>query len=132
MPSLKNYRYDGNKEVDGVWFETPEGLKLKIARINNPLAAQMTRKLGVENQRRLRRQNVGDLINELAKRVAAKYILLDWKDLEDDDGVAITYSHEKALEFFMEYDEFYLEICEYAGRDDEFREEITEAGIKNS
>jgi len=131
MPNLNSYRYDEEKSQEGVWFKTIEGLQLKIARAGNVKAARLTRKLGVENQRRLRRTDAGDLMNDLGKQVAAKHILVGWKDIEDDNGVPIPYSSEKALQLFNEYEEFYVEVMEYAGRDDEFRDSMVEEAVKN-
>lgn len=128
---LSEYKYDSIKEEQGVWFENSEGLKLKIARAGNPKAAALTRKLGVENQRRLRRTNNADLVDDLAKQVVAKHILLDWDNLEDDDGKPIQHTSAKALEFFREYNDFYLEVMEYASRDDEYRESIVDEAVKN-
>ncbi len=134
MPTLKNYKYDRDKEEEGVWFTTPEGLKLKIARAGNAKATRMMRRLGVENRNRLKRTNEtsGDLVDDLSKQVAAKHILVDWDDiLEDDEVTKIPYSHEKALELFREYNEFFTEIMDYAGQDEDFRiEEVSEA-VKN-
>lgn len=128
---LSEYKYDSVKEQEGIWFTTPEGLKLRVARAGNPKALAMTRKLGVENQRRFRRTDLGDLVDDLSKQVAAKYILLDWAELEDDDGKPITFSSQKALEIFREYNEFYQEVMEYASRDDEFRDTMVEEAVKN-
>ena len=132
MPSLSSYRYDKNKEEDGIWFETPEGLKLLIARLGNSKAAKLTRKLAIENQRALRRDKSGDLLLELAIKVHAKHTLIDWKDLLEDDGVPISYSSRKAEELFTEFPAFLEEVLEYATREDEFREEVTGAAVKNS
>jgi len=54
MPNLNTYKYDEEKSQEGVWFTTPEGLKLLIARAGNVKAARLTRDLGVEHKRRLR------------------------------------------------------------------------------
>lgn len=134
MPTLKNYKYDKNKEEEGVWFTTTEGLKLKIARVGNAKATRMMRRLGVENRNRLRRTNEtsGDLVDDLSKQVASKHILIDWDDiLEDDEVTKILYSSEKALELFREYNEFFMEVMEYAGQDESFRMEEVEEASKN-
>lgn len=132
MPSLSGFKYDRNKEEDGVWFTTIEGLKLKIARLGNSKAAKLTRKLTLANSRALRRDKEGDLLLELAIKVHAKYILVDWADLlEDDEKTIIPYSSKRAEELFTEFPAFLEEVLEYATREDDFREEITEAAVKN-
>ena len=131
MPSLSSFKYDSSKE-DGVWFITQEGLQLKIARLGNAKAARLTRKLAIENSRALRRDKSGDLLLELAIKVHAKHILVDWKDiLEDDEKTPIPYSSRKAEELFTEFPAFLEEVLEYATREDDFREEIVETAVKN-
>ncbi len=133
MPSLSGFKYDKGKETDGVWFTTLEGLKLKIARIGNPNAVRMTRKLTLENVRALKRDKSGDLLMELACKVHAKHVLVDWKDLlEDDEVTLIPYSSKKAEELLSAYPAFLEEVLEYASRDDEYRAELVEAAVKNS
>lgn len=134
MPTLKNYKYDKDKEEDGVWFTTLGGHKLKIARAGNAKATRMMRRLGVENRNRLKRTNEtsGDLVDDLSKQVAAKHILVDWSNiLEDDEVTEIPYSFEKALELFREYNELYIEVMDYAGQDEDFRSEEVEAAVGN-
>ncbi len=132
MPSLSSFKYDRNKEEDGVWFTTLEGLELKIARLGNSKAAKLTRKLAIENQRALRRDKSGDLLLELAIKVHAKHILVDWKNvLEEDEKTIIPYSSKKAEELFTEFPAFLEEVLEYATREDEFREEVIAEAVKN-
>ena len=131
MPSLSTYRYDSSKE-DGVWFTTPDGLQLKIARLGNAKASKLTRKLAIENVRALRRDKSGDLLLELAIKVHAKYILVDWKDiLEDDEKTPIPYSSKKAEELFTEFPAFLEEVLEYSMREDDFKADIVTTAVKN-
>ena len=43
-----------------------------------------------------------ELIDEVTNRCVAKTVLLGWRNLEDDDGNPIEYSHEKALELLRD------------------------------
>ena len=132
MPSLKGFKYDKDKEQEGVWFTTLEGLKLKIARLGNRKATKLSIKLALENARALKRDKSGDLLLELAIKVHAKYVLVDWADmLEDDEKTTMPYSPKRAEELFTEYPSFLEEVLEYATRDDEFREEMIEEAVKN-
>jgi hypothetical protein len=132
MPSLLACKYDREKEQDGVWFTTEEGWKLKIARIGNRKYKQAIRKVAIDNQRSIKKDKSGELILGLSKEAAAEYILLDWKDLlEDDEKTVMPYSSKRALEIFNEYDEFYELALEYASREDEYRAELVEEAVKN-
>lgn len=131
MPSLSSFKYDKDKE-EGIWFTTLEGLELKIARLGNIKAAKLTRRLAIENQRALKRDKSGDLLLELSIKVHAKCILVDWKDLlEDDEKTVMPYSSKRAEELFTEFPAFLEEVLEYATREDDFREEVIEAAVKN-
>lgn len=133
MPSLKNHKFDKEKEIEGVWFVSSDGLRLKIARFNNPNAIRMTRKLALANSRALKRDKEGDLLSELAIKVHAKHILVDWKDvLEDDEVTPMPYSSKKAEELLIEFPTFLEEVLEFSLREDEFRIELVEAAVKNS
>ena len=131
MPSLSSFKYDSSKE-DGVWFTTQEGLQLKIARLGNAKAARLTRKLAIAHRRDLIRDKEGDLLLELAIKVHAKHILVDWRDiLEDDEKTPIPYSSKKAEELFTEFPAFLEEVLEYAMREEDFKEEIVSESVKN-
>jgi hypothetical protein len=54
----------------------------------------------------------------------AKFVLLDWKNIQDDDNKDVPYSKEMALKWLTEHSDFYrlvLDLSQDAGlyRDDE-------------
>ena len=69
----------------------------------------------------------------MLKPAAAKYLLLDWKNVEDANGNPVPYSSEKALEFFNNpaLKDLYDFVLEMAGEVGNFLQEQHEESVKN-
>jgi hypothetical protein len=131
---FSKFKTDKGAESEGVWVDLPEGLRLKIARLSNPKAANY-----LDDLRRpyLRAYRDGNLPLDTAKKfiikTVAKYVLMDWDGLtEDDEKTHIVYSEEKALELLESSDDFLNTVVGLAGDRDLFLEEMQEEGRKNS
>ena len=138
--NIKQLSFDRSKEQNGVWVDengivvpTPEGdgLFLKIARLGNPGYKEHLRKLGKPHQRKIRKGNVKiELVEELSKKAIAKHVLLDWKNLQDENEkgklVDVPFSEKKALEYLKQYEEFYEMVVEFATDAELFRQELQE------
>jgi hypothetical protein len=102
---------DSTKEVEGVWFEYPGGLHLRIARNGNPRfqKAVMQKQRDLKQQARfsggVENMNPEDLRNAIIKPMA-KYILTDWKGMTED-GEEIPYSPAEAERLLKKYSEFF-------------------------
>jgi len=74
-----------------------------------------------------------DVLSDIAKKVVARYILLDWKNLLDEKGKEIKYSEEKAYEIISdpENDLFYTWVLEAASEEQNFRKQSMEDELGN-
>jgi hypothetical protein len=100
MVKLSRIRVDTEKELKGVW-KSWNGIELLIARANNPKhAAAMQKHLEPVLHIVREEGNNGGMAETVAKKAAAETLLLDWRDLEAEDGSPLEYSSEQALEFF--------------------------------
>jgi|GEM_PF-4558602 hypothetical protein len=105
MGALRNLATDVDKEVNGIPLIYPEtDIEFTIARDTNPAFIAEVRKLTKPHLKKYRadiayvmlvRDGTMDKINQKA---AAKHLVKGWKNLQDESGAEIEYSHEKALE----------------------------------
>ena len=103
MGSLSKFRLDEKKSVDGVWRDFGAGIKLKIARMHSPEFNKFYAKISEPYRNQIRARSLdGDILADLMKQTIAKYVIRDWKGLEDDDGKPIKYTPEKALEIISD------------------------------
>jgi len=133
MAHLNSIRTDPEKETKGVWTDFAEGIRIKVARAGNPEYRKLLRELTGPHLDKIRDGSVDpDLNLEILKKVRAATILLGWENLEDDNG-EISYSPERALEFFKDETlrDFYLFVIIQSENIDLFRKEIVAESVKN-
>ena len=132
MGKLSKVKTDSKKEIEGIWEDYEEGIRLKIARMGNPLYDEEIYRLSKPVLKRSR-EIPADELERISKQAVAKYILVDWENIEDDDGNEIPYSSEKALEYFNDHDlrGFYRDIILIANDRNRFRREFIEEAVKN-
>lgn len=101
MGKISSIRQDPEKCQKGVLFEFNAGIKLRIARYNNPTFKKVVADLSKDKLAALR---AGDpeVTAAVNREAAAKALLIGWENIEDDGGYAIPYSPEKALEFLSD------------------------------
>jgi len=131
---LSELRTDVSKSEEGVWCDVGEGFAIKVARIGHPKYQAYIAKLTKPHTRQIRRQGIGaPILRDIQRKATAKYLLLDWRNLHDDDGNEIPYSETKALELLSDpqYDEFLELVLEYAQDTEIFRAEDEADAEKN-
>jgi hypothetical protein len=128
---FSNFKTDKALEENGVWVEYKEDFSMLIARFGNEKCQAFLRKLRKPHLRQLRRGTMDEKIGlEILRKATAKYILLGWKGLDDDTGIEIPYSEEKALELLQTRD-FFDEVVDIANDMDTFKSEDNEDAEKN-
>lgn len=135
---LNQLKSDLTKEQDGVWVEYGGGLSFLIARIRNPKMKDAMQRYQAKAAR-TRRGAIKDteidtdkLLQELAPYMA-KYVLLDWKNLDDDIGKPIPYSSDKALEIFKDpaFEDILIFVLDASQDAALYRQQQLEAEAKN-
>lgn len=95
---------DLDKEMSGEWVDIPEwpGVRLQVRSINN------------KNFQNAREQRISKLIKDLGRspyssetgphiaKLAATFLLLGWEGICDDDGKAIDYTPQKAMDLLSD------------------------------
>ena len=130
MPSFKSLSIDKKKENEGVWVRWHSGIEVKLARIDNAAYRAATLKISRKHKTEFQ-NNVLTQVEQLnlVKKPVAQYILLDWKNVTDDDGNPITYSPEEGLKVFNDptlEDFYHFVITACQNRDLFMREELDE------
>lgn len=130
ISALKTNR---QSEVEGIWVDGPEGLRLKVARMGNPKYQAAVRRIGKPHARQLRQLTADTaIVEDVSKRAVAETILLGWENLQDNDGKDIPYSSQKAYELFNEVPDFYTMVCEYASDVQLYRDDAMQEAQGNS
>ena len=120
-------------EVGGVWIDGPGDFKIKVGRIGNTKYDAYLAKIGKSVRMKARHSDVkGKAVEDLAKRAIARYVILDWKNLVDDEGNDVPCSEEKALQMLRDHREFYRFILEAANDELLFKNEEDEDTEGNS
>lgn len=115
--------------VEGVWEEI-DGLRLLIARNNNPEYLKRIRKYA-KPLSRSRRQVKMETAEDIAMRAMSETILLNWENLQNDDDEDIPYSCEKAFELMKEHRDFYEMVLEISRDSERFAAANQEADEGN-
>lgn len=129
---ITRFKTDDLKERKGTWVECPEGLRIKIARLNNRAYIETRDQLFKPHRRIAGRLPLSeDVVDDCVAKALSLHVLLDWEGLEDEAGNAIQYSHDKAYEYLRGYREFKDLVVEAAVDIENFRMEEENANLGN-
>lgn len=134
MTRLRAIRQDIDRAAEGEWEKFGEGIEFLIAGTASPAYQEALRQLMRPHVRDVRRGSIEPaVVEEVTIRAAAQTLLLDWRNIEDDDGNDLSYSSDKAYEImsdpaYREVYEFVMECARDIGR---FREEDLEEAQGN-
>ena len=130
---ISNLIVDKKACSDGVWVNWIQGVKLKIARFYNPKHVALSKELSRPYRDAM--NNGGEIprekIEEMATECLAKTILLDWKGMEDDDGIEVPFSQDKALELLTMIPDMADFVSAMANSANNFRQSALENASKN-
>lgn len=135
MAKISEIMADMEKVEKGRWVNYAADIKLLVAGINNSQYREARQRLLKPHQHSIRTGLLGaEQLMDMLKPTAAKYLLLDWTNLEDENGQAIPYSPEQALKFFKDkaFADLYSFVLEMAGESELFRKQEFEDSLKNS
>lgn len=130
---LSAFKTDSAKETAGVWFPVGAGLEVLVARMRNAKHRERLRELMRPHLQRVRRGQMDlALVEKLNTQAMGETVLLDWKNLQDDDDKPIPYSKEKAVEILGKVLEFADMVSEFASDIENYREEVRADAEGNS
>lgn len=134
MAKLSALRTDPTKEISGVWVDYDDGIKLLIARLNNPnyekfITDRQNPNIG---KYRVRKQSNAE-IETLVMEAVAHTVLLGWQNVDDDEGKPLAFSPKAALGYFKDpsYRDFYKFVLFTANSQEQYMAESKEQAAGN-
>ena len=145
MAKLSNYKTDPTTSVEGLWFDFeafshtplesphPTHICFRIARWDNPkfraerVAVLEVTRDGIE-------QNAGAVMRKANTKAMARAVVVDWCNIENEDGTPLPYSPEAAQTILedKDYDRIQQFVLECATRAELYRSQAIEAAVGNS
>ena len=134
MAKLLSLKTDPEKESEGGWVPYQIGVELKIGRIGNTAFAECVRRLSEPHLKELRTNRLPeDVLEDITREAVAKHILMDWKNIEDDDGKPFKYTQKRAEDILADpgMRDLYKFILLSANEAELYRQEIDEESAGN-
>lgn len=128
---LSRFATDSIREIEGVWQDVGGGLRLRIARINNPRYEEEVKRLGKPFGPQASLGFDDSLVEDLTRKAVAKCILLGWENLLDDKDEPVAYSYENSLKVLTEYRELYRLVLSLSSNIELFRTAAKDEAVKN-
>lgn len=101
---LSDFATNKELEVNGVWHDLGDKTRVLVARAGNKKYTEALRSRMEKYQNRLARRDktMEPIAEKILTECMAKYILLGWENLEDENKKIIPYSVEKAIEILSD------------------------------
>lgn len=125
---LSKIKKDTVAAESGVWInKVLDDLDVKICSAGNSKYLNILRQLMKPYQRSYKSMD-DSVFLEIQNKAIAKHILVDWRNLQDDEGNEIPYSEQKAYELLQdpENEEFRKLIVSLSEESEVFRKEALE------
>lgn len=131
MASLSKIKRDTKSAEEGVWVNNIiDDICIKVAAENNKKYVQEIQRLMKPYQRSYRSmgESFNPIFEDMQNKAASKYILLDWKNIQNDDGSSIAYSESAAYDLLKDPEnlEFRKIVFDLAAESEVFRKEVAE------
>lgn len=119
-------------QTKGIWFVYQEGIEFLIARLGNREYTKYLRAIGKPHSAQIRHDVLDDEVLEgLSREAIAHTVLLDWKNVEDDNGQPLKYTPaigEKVLND-DEFDHIYKFIVTCASQQEVYQRRMMEENL---
>lgn len=139
MGKLSSLKSDPKQDLEGIDMPYDGGVVWKVARWGNPRFNSCIQKtllsLSPPERRRISEKlDEGDMSADFMREAVARFILVGWSNLDDDDGNPIPYTYDQSLKICVEpeYDIVFQEICNFARDVSKYRQTAVEEIAGNS
>lgn len=118
----KQFGTDKKKEVEGVWFDITDDIKMLLARYGNPRFKQLVQKFNKPIRSKLRTGTATtEEVNKVLAKAMSQSVVLDWKGVTDESGNVVEYSPEAAYKYLIELPDLMEYLAELSGGLEEYR-----------
>lgn len=119
-------------ETEGVWVDVGKGIRIKIARYENPHYVEALRKKAAPHRAAARAGVMSDdMAEKVLNEVIAETILLDWDGVKDKLGNVVPYSRKEALAALNDMRDFRDLVLNFSKDLELFKLQQDEADEKN-
>jgi hypothetical protein len=132
MGRISKVSIDPAKDIEGIWIDYVEDIRLKIARMGNPkYEEEQARLTNLTGKTWLDLSE--DQKEDIIKEAASSTVLVDWENLQDDEDEIVEYSSEQALQYFKDqrFRYFYRDVMRIALSDERYRANSQDEAVKN-
>ncbi len=126
MAKLSQVKQSKKKETEGVWIHWEQGIQLKIARAGNPLFKKISEDFGATNRALNEKGKPEVPFSALEMDLLCRSTLLDWRNVEDDNGKPIPYTPEEGQRILS--DSAYEDLKDFILRQSVKRQNFLETG----
>lgn len=126
MASFSSLKIDPKKDTDGVWFDYHAGIRLRIARHDNPKFVEAMRLSLKPHKHAIDSGTMNEeLAGRLTRQAVSKHILVGWENVTDDKNEPVPYSPEKAFEYLADPNlrDFLNDVLAFSKQAEAFRED---------
>lgn len=92
MAKLESLFDQPELEADGVWLRWRVDIEIKLRSTRTPAVRDRLRKIGA----RLLSGGTSQRDEENLKRIYARHVIVDWRNIQDASGAQVPYSHDTA------------------------------------
>lgn len=130
----KHNSVDTSKEETGVWHSFDGDIEVRIRRLSSKISQNARKEAEKPYAAQLRlKETPQDVYDKILIQQIARGVISDWKGVEDEDGNAIPYSGDVAVEVISgdEMKDFRLEVLNLSMTKDAYRTEVVEEAVGN-
>lgn len=134
MSLYKIFETDKNIEVDGVWLEYDEGVKIRVARAGgaNKRYLKAMEKLFRKHRKAIQLDTLPEeKARVLMREVYVDTVILGWEGVTDKEGNPMSFNRENCLKLFSDLPDLFNDVQEQAGKIALFKADLDEIDSKN-
>lgn len=139
MSLYRQFKTDENVEKSGVWLEygpNDKGLpiRIRVARAGgaNTKFARLLEQKTKPYRRQLQNETLDPKVgDELFADLYAECVVLDWENVDAEDGTSLPFSKENCLKLFKDLPDLFADIREQSNKSALYRADIREIASKN-
>lgn len=130
----KHNSVDTSKEELGVWHDFDGDIRIRVRRLSSKISQNARKEAEKPYAAQLRlKETPQDVYDKILIQQIARGVIADWEGVADEEGNAIPYSGDVAVEVISgdEMKDFRLEVLNLSMTKDAYRTEVEEAALGN-
>jgi hypothetical protein len=133
MAKLSSFKMDQERVESGVWHDWRQGIRFLVASSGSPEWRKAVRKQAWKRQRLGSPSEIDEQDLATTRKMAAQYLLLDWENVEDDDGHPLLFDRAYVMKLADDpaYTMMFDEIIVMANEVEAYREQAVEVAEGN-